>query len=150
MNLVLLCLTSILLGRYFERKMPVASIAHAVMFIVMAFLFLFHSDFALVDQAMINIFGETNFYIVHDALVETAHIYRGAISTLLIMEIVTITISAVIAVVVLIKAIKKIFSKFNYGFRADIQTLNYAYNIPANEQVSNNRNRYLLLKHLRN
>ena len=150
MNLVLLCLTSILLGRYFERKMPVASIAHAVMFIVMAFLFLFHSDFALVDQAMINLFGETNFYIVHDALVETAVIYRSAISSLLVMEIVVITVTALVAAVLLIKAIKKVFAKFNSGFNANIKTLNFAYNVPSIEQDVNDRNRYLLLKHLRN
>ena len=150
MNLLLLCTTSIFLGRYFEKKMPVASIAHAVMFIVIAFLFLFHSDIALVDQAMINLFGEENFYIVHDALVETSHIYRGAISTLLMMELVVYAILCAIAAVVLIKAIKKIFAKFNYGFKANINKLNYVYNVPSIEHDVNSRDRYLLLQHLRN
>ena len=150
MNLILLCLTSMLLGRYFEKKMPVASIAHAVMFIVMAFLFLFHSDIALVDRAMINIFGEENFYIVHDALVETAIIYRSAISSLLVMEIVVMTISAVVTVVLLIKAVKKVLSKFNYGFKVNLSKFSFDNYVPANENDSNNRNRYLILKHLRN
>ena len=150
MNLILLCLTSILLGRYFEKRMHVATVAHAVMFIVLSFLFLFHSGFALIDQAAINMFGQENFDIVHEALVETSTIYQSTISALLVMEIVVYSISAFVAVVLVIKGIKKLFKKFNFGFKVDLHTLNYDYNVPSIEQDVNSRNRYLILKHLRN
>ena len=150
MNLVLLCFCSIVVARYFEKRMKVASIAHSILFIIMAFFFLFDSGFSLIDEAMINIFGKNNFILIHDALVQASPIYQGTISVLLIMEIVVYATLSFIAIIALIKGIKKAIAKtkFTYNYVLPVQT--EAINIPTGEDLRSYQNTYLVLSHLRN
>ena len=112
MNLILLCVSSIFLGRYLEKKMRVASVAHSVLFIFCSFLFLFNSGFKLIDTAMINIFGEEIFYIVQDTLIATSKIHNVVISSFLMIEFFNYIMTSLVAVVVIIKGFKKLLEKY--------------------------------------
>ena len=130
--------------------MKVASIAHAILFIVMAFFFLFDSGFTLVDEAMMNLFGKQNFIIIHDALVEASPIYQNTMSVLLIMEIIVYMMLSFIAILALIKGLKKAITmiKTKYNYVLNVQS--EAVEIPTGEYFHSYQNTYLVLSQLRN
>jgi len=150
MNLILLCVSSIFLARFLEKRMRVASIAHAVLFIVISFAFLFNSGFALVDRAMINLFGEEDFNLVHESLVANEHLFAGSISGLLIIETITFISISIVAIIGLIKGFKKLLEKFSPGFKFNLDSTETTYVHSFESVLHNHQFRYLILKHLRN
>lgn len=152
MDLILLCICSVIIARCLERRMRVASIAHAILFIVLAFFFLFTTDFKAINYAMSNMFGEKNFLIIRNALLDASPFYRSAISTLFIMDIVIEIMACIAAIIVLVKS----FRKFSKGINLKkvqiiIKNTLFKYRlIPNKVLLENNRDKYIVLQHLRN
>lgn len=150
MNLVLLCVGSVFLARYLERRMRVASIAHSVLFIVLAFLFLFNSGFAIIDQAMINIVGEMYFYEFQEAIRSAEIFYGVAFSTLFVLEYTNYLILSIVTIIWLVKGFKKLIQKFRIK-HLKLLCKNYIFEEEANNvNEVNSQGTYLLLAHLRN
>ena len=152
MDLILLIVCSIIIARCLERRMRVASVAHSIMFIVLAFFMLFTTNFALINQAMINIFGENIFNIVREALIDGSHLYRGTFSVLFFIDVVIDVIACITAIVVSVKAYKKFFKNLDIK-KVRVYIDNFIKSIrllPNKVLIENNRNQYLVLQQLRN
>ena len=150
MSLVLLCVCSVFAGRYLEKKMKVASIAHSVLFIFMGFFFLFNSGFTLIDTAMINMFGQEAFDEIHEALAASETIYGVTMSSLFIMEVVVYAILCIVAIVASIKGFKKLIAVLRVNSIKVSEGVLHLEERPTNNLITNYQGTYLVLAHLRN
>ena len=150
-NLLLLTVCSIFLARVMEKRMKVASVAHAILFIVMSFYYLLTSNFELIQFAMRNIFGETYYGILHNALLETAGYYQVTMFALFFVETITICFTAFLSFMLILKQMKYLMNKIQS--RPILHTNShlipdYAYN--PGMGINNKQDSYLVLAHLRN
>lgn len=151
MDLILLCFCSIIIARCLEKRMRIASVAYAILFIVLSFFSLFSTGFALVDQAMINIFGENLFNAIREGLMEASPIYRSAFGTLFFVSIIIDVITSITALVLIIKGFRK-FSKVVNFTKAPLFIKNAFLKLRLLPDVlidNNSRNQYLVLQQLR-
>ncbi len=152
MDLILLCVCSIVIARCLERKMRVASVAHAILFIVLAFFSLFTTDLKLVSQAMINVMSEEKYVIIRNALMSASHFYRGAFSVLFIIDVAIEVMACIAAIILIVKGYKKFFKKIDLQkVRIYIKNIVQEFRLLPNKVlINNNRNQYLVLQQLRN
>lgn len=150
MNLVLLCVSSIFLGRFLEKRMRVASIAHSVLFIISAFFFLFDSGFELIDYAMINIFGDEIFHMMQEALIDAGNFYGIAFSALFVLEFISYVLLCVVAIITVIKGFKKIIEKWRIKGLVVSKTSEVEQCSPFVRKEISYQGTYLVLSHLRN
>lgn len=104
----ILLICSIFIARFLEKKYRVASVAHAILFIILSLVYLFASKNSYISFGLTNIVGEKAYHVIHEMLVDNVKFFNSGISALLITEIVTYTIVSVFAVVAAIKGIKKL------------------------------------------
>ena len=152
MDLILLCFCSVIIARCLEKRMRVASVAHAILFIVLFFFSLFTSGFAMIDQAMINTFGKDLFETVRDTLNETSPVYRSIFGSLFIIDLAIDIMTSIAVIILIIKGFKK-FSKVVKLNKAPLIIKNILIKIrllPNKVLINNNRNQYLVLQQLRN
>ncbi len=150
MKLILLCVCSVFVGRYIEKRMKIASIAHSVLFIVMAFFFLFNSGFAVIDIAMINMVGQEAFNEIHEAFVATETIYGVTLSSLFVMELAVYIILCVVAIVALVKGFKKLICKLRVRNIVVMEDILLEEDHPTTNLINNYQGNYLVFAHLRN
>lgn len=150
MSLILLCVCSVFTGRYLEKRMKIASIAHSVLFIVMAFFFLFNSGFTLIDTAMINMVGQEAFDEIHEAFVATKVIYGVTMSSLFVMELAVYIILCIVALVALVKGFKKLICKLRVRNIVVTEDILLKEDHPTTNLINNYQGNYLVFAHLRN
>lgn len=151
MNLLLLCVCSIFLARFLEGKMKVASIAHSVLFIFMGVYFLFTSENYWINFAMNNLVGEYYYNVFHDAFIEAAQVYTITMITLFVTEFIICSITALLAMRLLIKGIRYLLSKGRNNKSFIKVFFNIGQNNEANHaSLSNKQNTYLVFSQLRN
>jgi hypothetical protein len=150
MNLVLLCVSSIFLGRFLERRMKVASIAHSILFIVASFFFLFDSGFKIIDYAMINIFGEEIFYVMQESLRSASNFYGIAFSALFVLEFISYYLICIVAIIAVIKGFRKIIERWRIRKLVLLRTEQVEHYSPLIREEISYQGTYLVLAHLRN
>ena len=152
MDLILFGVCSVIIARCLEKRMRVASVAHAILFIVLFFFSLFTSGFPMIDQAMINTFGKDLFETVRDTLNETSPVYRSIFGSLFIIDLAIDIMTSIAVIILIIKGFKK-FSKVVKLNKAPLIIKNILIKIrllPNKVLINNNRNQYLVLQQLRN
>lgn len=148
-----LIVCSIFLARYFEKHYRVATIAHAILFIVASFIHLFCSDVSFTVYAMKNIFGEHYYGLIRSVFVENVYIFNISFSALFAVEIASYITVSVLAIIALIKGFKKLVKFFQVKKNNPIVTnlFNLINNLyPSRVQIDEKRKTYLILGKLLN
>ena len=132
--------------------MKVASIAHAILFIMLSMYYLFTSNAEIIKYALTNVFGEYYYSLIHVTLLETAMYYQSTIFALFFVESATILLTAFFSFMYLIKGMKYLLKKIQSKLviKSNGQFVpTYIYN-PAMGKYTNKQGTYLVLAQLRN
>ena len=114
LHIICLVITSIILANFLEkRRYAVATIAHAVLFIVLSFALLFSVEYAPIKEMCIRWIGEEYYTFLHEALVEKYNSYFAfsGLTVLLVLDIVVFVIMPVLSIAVLINDIREAYKK---------------------------------------
>lgn len=114
MELILLCLTAIFIAKYAEKHSSAITIAHAVLFIVLAFLSLFTTNISAVQGIMEHICGADNYWLVREAMRTPCIWLYSANAVIYLAELIMLLIVTVSATVRAAKRLlksKKVFAR---------------------------------------
>ena len=151
-ELIILVICSIVIARFLEKKYRAASVAHAILFIVLSLTYIFASDFPLFVMVGKTWIGNTYYQQLHQALRGGVMIVNISMSALFVVELVTFAIAAIVSVVALIKWIKKlskiIRTKNSTSFF--VEPFHYSNNEPKTNYINSNQGNYLVFARLLN
>ena len=135
-----------------EKKYKIASILHAILFIVQLVFFLFSTDLAFIKEAMVNMIGKNAYQVVHEVLTVPSIFVNGGISALLILDVSIFIFLPLLSIVVIADKIKDTFKQINV--RTNIKIIvSYIINLvldPIKDFKHNKNETYLILQKLRN
>ena len=135
-----------------ERIYKVATILHAILFIVMSVVRLFSSDVGFTMYAMQNMVGKEYYQLIRSVFTENTVIIHASISSLIVVEVVTFVTVSIVAIVSLIKGFKKLVKFFQvkknnqFVLYSDVQSDLY----PNRVQIDNSCKTYLIFGRLLN
>ena len=109
---IILIICSIFIARFLEKRYKVATICHAILFIVASVIHLFTSDVGFTMYAMQNIVGKYWYPIIRSSFEGGAWIFNLSVSSLFVVEFATYLILSIVAIVSLIKGFKKLVKYF--------------------------------------
>ena len=152
MEVALILICSVLAARFLEKRMRVASIAHAILFIVCSVFYLFGSEFKLFVFAAQNMIGKNNYAIIHSALKEGVTFVNFSLSSIYVIEVIVFGTIAIVSTVLFIKGLQKAAKRikiksFILKLEQPVDNGNFFNQIV---QTINGRHNYLVLGQLRN
>ena len=152
MEVILILICSVLAARFLEKKMRVASIAHAILFICCSVFYFFGSDFKLFAYAAKNMIGENNYAVIHSALKDGVRFVNFSLSGIYVIEVLVFGTIAIVSTILFIKGLKKVAKKihiksFILKLKQPIEQGNFFTQIV---NCINGRHNYLVLGQLRN
>ena len=151
MNLVLLCVCSIVLARVLSKKMMVASIAHSILFIMMSVHFLLASENEYIMLAMETILGKQYYEFIHNGLIEVSQIYSITMIALFSFELLMSLFTAFFAVLFLVRKIEETIKHIRSQYILDDDTTpTYKLDYNPSMGLYNKQGTYLVLAQLRN
>ena len=152
LELGLLLLTSIITARFLEKRYRLASVFHAILFIVMAVTYFFASEEPFLARLALNMLGEDGYRIVHNTMTDCLDLFHIGFSSILAVEVVIFASVSMISAIILIRGIKKVIRAFNGKHITPIQSPAYAVALPCGETTkpTGSLPLYLLTRRLRN
>ena len=149
---IILIVCSIFIARFLEKRYKVATIAHAILFIVASVIHLFTSNVSFTMYAMQNIVGKYWYEIVRSVFEEGAVFFNITISSILVVEIISYIIFSIFAIVSLIKGFKKLIKYFQVKNNNPIIVSYYPQPdlSPIRVQIDNSSKTYLMFGRLLN
>ena len=152
MEIILLLICSVILARYLERKMKVASIAYSVLFTVSFAYYLFGSDIKFFAIAARNMVGADYYELIHEVLNGGVLIANLSLSSIIIINAVIYLIVGIVSVALFIKGLKKLVSKAKFNKKFVFDFVDHPMDLSPVEgvQIQNFSNIYLLLCQFRN
>ena len=153
MEFFLLLFCSVVIARYLEKRMKVASIAYSVLFILVSTFYFFGSDFKLFVMAGKNMLGESDYTSIHNALKEGVLFVNFSLSAIFIIDMIVTMITVVVSTIAIIKGIKKLIQKIKISrinSFVRIKVLFESVLNPHKVHINDESNEYLVLCQLRN
>ena len=120
-ELFLLITISLITGRLLHKRYKVASIAHAVLFVLLFVMFMATTDIAYIKEFMISWMGKVYYTSLNEALSVPVQVLNGGISTILVVELAVFIFFPLLSVVALIKEFKEQFKELKLQ-KADLST----------------------------
>lgn len=107
LELAVLLLLSIITARFLERRYHVASVAHAILFVLLLAVTLFTTDIPFIKAAMMNWMGELYYNSLYDALHDTVTFVNIGLSAIIIVEITVFVLVPLLSIVAIIEEIRE-------------------------------------------
>ena len=116
-------LLNIILARVLTKKLRIASMTHAVVFVFVAIIYLFTLENDFIKYHLIKIVGEANYYLMSDSLLYEFQINNISISSMLVIEESILATFCILFLLFFVKIIKKLIGEFkvNYQLLLDIK-----------------------------
>ena len=151
-DLILLLLLSVISARLLERKYKVASIVHAILFIVQAAIFIFTTEIPFVRYAMMNMVGKNAYNLVNSILSIPSFITIGGISAVVMVDLSILVFLPLLSIILFIDRIREEFKKVRYkvSIKYIIEYVIVLVGLPLKTFNPTKDNTYLELSQLRN
>ena len=140
MEFLLLLLCSVIIARFLEKRFKIATIAHAVLFVVIFCFYILGSDLEILVKAGINTFGEEDYSNIHGAIADNVEVLSISFSSLLVVEAFTFGVASLIAIRTAIKGLKKLIKQL------EIKIIVFKKKIISNQVFSHKTNSELTYK----
>ena len=151
-DLILLLLLSVISARLLEKRYKVASIAHAILFIVQSAIFIFTTDISFIRVAMINLIGEKSYILVNNILSIPSFITIGGISAVVMVDLSILVFLPLLSIILFVDEIRREFKKVRYkvSIKYIIEYVIVLVGVPLKSFSPAKDNTYLELLQLRN
>ena len=116
MWLVLYFIISIIIARYLDKKMRVATVFHSIMFIIITCYLLLLSNTSFIVNAFEHLLGKDTYNIFKEALYEYNTYFSAEISAFAVIESILLTLTVVVLSVTAVKVVNKTIELFKHGF----------------------------------
>jgi len=151
MEFVLLLVCSIIIARFLEKKYRIASVLHAILFVVMFSFYMFSTNLWLLSDVAKFWAGEY-YEIIHSALTDSVTIVNFSFSAFLVVELSIFAAISMIVFISLIKGFKRIVRNMRVKTICDLmQNYNHANTIFVSQNYEPTyQQNYLIYSKLRN
>ena len=114
-------LLNIILARILSKKLRIAGMVHAIVFVVIAFLYMFTLDNDFIRGHLTKVVGEANYYLLNDSLVYKLQANNISISSVLVIEESTFAASCILFLLFFVKYIKKIIDELKLHYQLPLE-----------------------------
>jgi len=151
-DILLFIVLSIITARCLERRYKVASVFHAIFFIVYLFLTLASSDVSFIKEAMTNWMGKQFYTSLYKAINGAENYIHIGLGSIMILDVVVYVFVPILSIVVFINEIREQFKEMK--IRVNIKLfVGYIINLvldPIKDFKHNKNETYLILGKLLN
>ena len=116
-----LIVMSVIAARLLEKRYKVASIAHAIFFILVASYYLYVTDYTPLVNMWLTYIDEKSYYVLKEALKGSSFYFNHSISTIVCVELIVLIFIPFISIAAFVKLIREECKEIsvNHAFKID-------------------------------